>query len=406
MNSNANMQALRIELSKLYHATLQQYLNQGSDTDMEAAWELGRQAMALGLETLDMARIHEIAVASLVLPVYSLATGARLMSRAGLFFAEAITPIEQTHRGAREANIQLNRTVKALNQRTAELADSVAELKQEIIQRQAVETSLRTSEQTSLELLEKSRRMQEELRHLSRQLLSVQEEERRKISRELHDVIAQTLTGINLRLASLKAEAKVSTNELQEKISRTQQLVEESLDIVHRFASELRPTVLDDLGLIPALKSFMKGFLEESGVRVKLHVCAGIEQSGNAVRTVLYRISQEALTNVARHAKASQVEVHIQWHDGIIRMNIQDNGQGFEVDGTLCANKKNRLGLLGMRERVEMVGGTFHVESSPGQPTTVCVEIPCEQELPQTAPAENLKHSITHTHESYQSSVS
>ncbi len=110
-------------------------------------------------------------------------------------------------------------------------------MKQEIIQRKAVEESLRASEQTSIELLEKSRQMQEELRHLSRQLLSVQEEERRKISRELHDVIAQTLTGINVRLAALKAESNGSTTELQEKITSTQRLVEKSVDIVHRFAA-------------------------------------------------------------------------------------------------------------------------------------------------------------------------
>ena len=396
MNSVANMPDKQTELSRLYHAALQDYLNQGPGCDMAPARELGRHAMALGLETLDMARIHEIALFTLVLPKNSPNSRGHLMGRAGLFFAEAITPIEQTHRGAREANTHLNQIVKALSQRSSELADSVAELKQEIIRRKAVEECLKASEQISIELLEKSRRMQEELRHLSRQLLAVQEEERRKISRELHDVIAQTLTGINMRLATLKAEANGSTTELQEKITSTQLLVEKSLDIVHRFASELRPTVLDDLGLIPALKSFLQRFLEDTGVRVSLKVFGGIEQSDADVRTVLYRIVQEALTNVARHAKASQAEVDIQCLEGIIRMEITDNGQGFEVDGTLCANKRNRLGLLGMRERVEMIGGTFCVESAPGHATTVRVEIPPEippaNDLPRNAPSRSLDH--------------
>jgi signal transduction histidine kinase len=379
---------MRTELSRLYHAALQKFLHHDQEVSMESAWALGRHAMALGMETLDVARMHEIALVTLVLPHESSSSRNTLMGRAGLFFAEVITPIEQTHRGAREANAHLNHLVKSLNHRTAELDTSIAELQQEILRRKAVEESLRASEQTSLELLEKSRQMQNELRHLSHQLLSIQEEERRKISRELHDVIAQTLTGINMRLATLKTESNDNLAELQEKITSTQHLVEKSLDIVHRFASALRPTVLDDLGLIPALKTFMQSFLAETGVRVSLKVFAGIEQSSATVRTVLFRIAQEALTNVARHAMASQVAVDIQSHNGTIHMEITDDGQGFEVDGTACANKRDRLGLLGMRERVEMIGGTFCLESAPGQPTTVRVEIPPDNApSPGTPPA-------------------
>ena len=207
-------------------------------------------------------------------------------------------------------------------------------------------------------------------------LLSVQEDERRKISRELHDVIAQTLTGINVRLAALKTESSDSIAKLHKRITSTQRLVEKSVDIVHRFARELRPTVLDDLGLIPALQSFMKGFMEDTGVRVSLKVFAGIEETSGTLRTMLYRVAQEALTNVSRHAKATEVTVCIESLDGSIRMDITDNGQGFDVAGKSNTKKHNRLGLLGMRERVEMVGGTFCVESSPGQATTVRVIIP------------------------------
>ncbi len=365
------------EMSRLYLAALQKYLKDGPQANLEPVRALGRHAMSLGLETLDLARMHEIALVALVLPGYSSSTSDGLMGQAGMFFAEALTPIEETHRGAREANTHLNQMVKALSQRTLELAASVGELKQEIVQRKAVEESLRNSEQTSSRLLEKSRQMQEELRDLSRQLLSAQEEERRKISRELHDVIAQTLTGINVRLAALKGESKDSIKDLQSKISSTQLLVEKSVDIVHRFARELRPALLDDLGLIPALQSFLKSYMEDTGIRVTLTVFAGIEQSDSDIRTVFFRIAQEALTNVARHSKGSRAEVNIQEIEGFIRMEIKDNGQGFEVDGTTQAKtKNNRLGLLGMRERVEMVGGTFCIESAPGQGTTIRVEIP------------------------------
>ncbi len=376
MNSLISMNLKMTELSRLYQLELQQQLAQGVATDLEAARELGRYAMSLGLETLDMARIHEIALVSLVLPTYSARASNSLIGRAGQFFAEAITPIEQTHRGAREANAHLNQIVKALSQRTLELANSVAELKQEILQRQAVEESLRASELTSVKLLEKSKQLQEELRSLSRQLLSVQEEERRKISRELHDVIAQTLTGINVRLAGLKAKSSSTSTELHKQIASTQLMVEKSVDIVHRFARELRPTLLDDLGLIPALEAFLRGFMTDTGIRTSLKVFAAIEDTDGETRTMLYRVAQEALTNVARHANASQVEVRIESLSATIRMEIADNGHGFEVNGNCCAGKPNRLGLLGMRERVEMLGGTFDVESSPGQATTVRVDIP------------------------------
>jgi signal transduction histidine kinase len=361
----------KVELSQLYHAALQRYLRQATGSDLEPARELGRQAVAMGLETLDMARVHEIALVALVLPGYAPNTSSALMGRAGLFFAESITPIEQTHRGAREANAQLNHIVR-------KLARSVETLQGEIVQRNAVEAALRDSEQLSLRLLDKSHQMEESLRSLSRKLLSAQEDERRRISRELHDVIAQTLTGINVRLSILKIGAHADATALADAIASTQHLVEQSIDVVRRFARELRPTMLDDLGLIPALRSFMETFLKDTGVRVSFTVFAGIERCDSAVRTMLYRVALEALTNVARHAKASRVALVIQDVAGGIRMEVTDDGTGFEVDGTASVRRNNRLGLVGMRERVEMTGGTFHIISTPGHPTTIRVEIPSD----------------------------
>jgi PAS domain S-box-containing protein len=269
------------------------------------------------------------------------------------------------------------RQLAAETQRRIEvLATSNQELSLEIAQRKAVEAALKKSERHYTRLLEKSDLMQEQLRQLSRQILSTQEEERREISRELHDVIAQTLTGINVRLAALAKEASVNTTGLDHNIARTQKLVEHSVDIVHRFARELRPAVLDDLGLIPALHTFVKDFSQRTGIHVELKAFAGVEQLDIAKRTVLFRVAQEALTNVNRHAKATQVELNIRELPSGIGMNIRDNGKSFQVDRTLNANAGKRLGLLGMRERVEMVGGTFCVESTPGHGTTVQVEMP------------------------------
>jgi signal transduction histidine kinase len=332
--------------------------------------------MTLGLETLDLARIHEQALIALVLPGCAPGTRDAMIRRAGKFFAEAITPIEKTHRTAREANASLNQMIQTLSQRSVDLAASNRQLTQEIVQRRSVEESLRKSQQHYSRLLEQSRHMQEQLRRLSRQLLSAQEEERKMISRELHDQIAQTLTGINVRLASLKAEATVNTKGLQKKISGTQRLVEQSVDIVHRFARELRPTVLDDLGLIPALHSFMKNFTARTGVRTSLTAFAAVEQLDAAKRTVLFRVAQEALTNVARHAQASRVDVSIQKLRDRVCMRIKDDGKSFSVERALHTNGGKHLGLLGMRERLEMVGGGFAVESAPGKGTTILAQIP------------------------------
>jgi signal transduction histidine kinase len=299
-----------------------------------------------------------------------------MIRRAGTFFAEAITPIEKTHRTARETNSQLNRMIEKLSRRSVDLVASNRQLKQEIAQRKAAEEALRQSEQNSGELLEQSRRMQEQLRLLSRQLLLAQEEERKRISRELHDVVVQTLTSINVRLAALKKEATLNTKGLDRRIARTQELVEHSVKIVHRFARELRPTVLDDLGLIPALHTFMKGFREETGISVSLSAFAAVEQINGDKRTVLYRVAQEALTNAARHSHASRVNVQIDKVNGAICMKIKDNGKGFNKERVLQAKKGKRLGLLGMRERLEMVGGNFSISSVLGKGTTVVAQIP------------------------------
>jgi signal transduction histidine kinase len=363
-------------LSQRYVAALCQHLKQGPQASSQPAQRLGRRAMALGLETLDLARFHEQALITLVLPGYSPNARERMVRRAGTFFAEVITPIEKTHRAAREDNDQLVQLNQSLHQRSVDLTASNRQLQLEILQRKSVEASLRKSEQHYSQLLEQSRHMQEQLRLLSRQLLSAQEEERKMISRELHDQIAQTLTGINIRLAALKTEATLNNKGLEKKISSTQKLVEKSVDIVHRFARELRPTVLDDLGLIPALHSFIKSFAKRTGVRASLTAFAAVERLDTAKRTVLFRVAQEALTNVARHAQASRVEVSIQKLPDCICMKIKDDGKSFNVERAFHANGGKHLGLLGMRERLEMVGGKFVVESSPGKGTTVQAQIP------------------------------
>ena len=221
-------------LSRRYVAALRKHLKQGPQASLQPALRLGRQAAAIGLETLDMARIHEGALATLE------ASSSRdgIIKRAGIFFAEAITPIEQTHRAALKANARLSQLNNTLGRRTVNLAASNRSLKQGIVRRKAVEQALKKSAGHYARLLKKSRRLQQYLQHLTHQILSAQEDKRKKISRELHDEIAQTLLGINVRLLTLKKAAAVNTGGLKKEIASTQRLVKQSVKTMNRFARE------------------------------------------------------------------------------------------------------------------------------------------------------------------------
>jgi signal transduction histidine kinase len=337
---------------------------------------LGKKAIAEGLETLDIANIHGETLVALMPINCTEAVRKKTIKLAGIFFLEVITPIEKTHRAMTEGYALLKVSNESLRQRTIELTASNTSLKVEVAQRKAAEQSLKISERNQRVLLKDARQMQLRLRHLSHQVLSAQEAERKEISRELHDEIVQTLTGINVQLASLKIEAGVSRTKFTKHISYTQQLVEKSVDIVHRFARDLRPTLLDDLGLIPALHAYMKAFTARTGLQVGFTTFAGVEKLNNDKRTVLYRVAQAALVNIAQHAKASVVSVKISDLPQAVLMEVRDNGKSFDVTRILDSRRNKRLGLIGMRERVEMVGGTFHVDSSPGHGTAITSTIP------------------------------
>jgi signal transduction histidine kinase len=371
LNRSANV-------ARRYEAGLRSYLQNASPANLNAAREIGGKAVAAGLNTLGLARLHEKIVGGGMILEGPLAKRAQRIKQAGRFFSAAMIPIEKKHRTAKAAREELEEFAAMLSQRTVELAASSLELRREVTQRRAAEEALKKSERHYSALLEESSRLQDELRGLSRQILSVQEDERKKISRELHDVIAQTLTGINVRLATLKKEARLSTTGLDRNIARTQLLVEQSVDIVHQFARELRPAALDDLGLIPALHSAIKSFSARTGIHTRLTAFSGVEDLDTTRRTVLFRVSQEALNNVSRHAKASRAEVRIEKLSDCIRMTVKDDGRSFNVERALLSKDGKHLGLLGMRERIEMVGGAFAVESAPGFGTTITARIPLD----------------------------
>jgi signal transduction histidine kinase len=221
-------------LSQRYVAALKKHLTQGPRAGVQSAHGLGRQAVAIGLETLDIAKIHEGALATL--EASSSSDG--IIERAEFFFKEAITPIERIHRAALESGVRLSQLNKALGRRAVDLAASNRSLKQSIIRRKSVEEALKKSGGHSRKLLEESRRLQKHLQQLTHQILTAQEDKRKKISRDLQDEIAQTLLGINVRLLTLKKEAALNAEGFKKDIASTQRLVDKSVKTIKRFARE------------------------------------------------------------------------------------------------------------------------------------------------------------------------
>lgn len=376
MNAESNKKNKARKLARKYRSALQRYLRKTTLAKPAPALKLGREAAMLGLDVLELAAIHQDVLIKEVLTIRTARVRNRIVRLAAKFFAEAIVPIEATHRTALENNATLSRLNRELKERARKISASHRKLTAEIARRKAIELDLRKSERHSDGLLRQSRQLQVDLQRLSRGILSTQEEERKRISRELHDLVAQTLTAVNVHLANLKKEAEQNTKGLKKNITRTQKLVERAVDRVHRFARELRPAVLDDLGLIPALRSFAENFARNTGIRVKIKASAKVEALSNTKRTALYRVGQEALTNVAKHAHAGNVTMDIEEVPNAFCMRIQDDGRAFDVEQLLHSGKSRRMGLLGMRERVEMVGGKFKIKSEPGQGTTLVAWIP------------------------------
>lgn len=211
------------------------YLKRGRRDGLQPALTLGRQAAALGLETLELARIHEQALTALGLSK----SKDSLIKRAENFFIEANMPIVEAHRATRQSKNELNRLNGTLDRRTAELAVVNRQLQRGIVRRKGVEAALKKSGQHYAGLLKESLGLQESLRHLTHQVMAAQEDEREKISLELQNEVAQTLLGINVRLLSLKQEARTNTKGLRNEIASTQRLVINSAKFVRTFARKL-----------------------------------------------------------------------------------------------------------------------------------------------------------------------
>jgi signal transduction histidine kinase len=219
--------------------------------------------------------------------------------------------------------------------------------------------------------------MEENLRNLSAQVLSAQEEERKRISRELHDEIGQALTAINVTIAMLKKQV-VSDPLFQRNVAEAEQLLARTMETVHRFARELRPAMLEHLGLQSALRAHILAFTRQTGIKTELishpHLARLDERRGE----VLFRVAQEALNNVFKHAGATSARIEFTSTEDALDMEIGDNGCAFDVGEQLGRKRNGHLGLLGMQERVRLVNGKFSIESASGNGTRVRVKVPLD----------------------------
>jgi signal transduction histidine kinase len=221
-------------------------------------------------------------------------------------------------------------------------------------------------------VLAEARRHQSLSQQLSSQILGAHEAERKRIARELHDDTGQALTSILVRLRLL--ERTVQDEDIRRSIAELRELTSNALDAVRRMAVDLRPAALDDLGLVPALRSYADRFSRHWGVEVEF-TAEGLQRRLPAsVELVLYRVVQEALANVAKHSGAKRAYVSLVRRNNVVTAKVRDDGQGFDEQAVQKAG--GGLGLFGMRERLALVGGSLIIDTMPGSGTLVTARVP------------------------------
>ncbi len=219
-----------------------------------------------------------------------------------------------------------------------------------------------------------------QLRRLSGQVLSAQEDERKRIARELHDVTSGALARVLINIGMYEDLVPDDWTELREKIRATRVLCEQTLENVRQMIFGLRPTLLDDLGLAAAVHWYAKNNLEPADIQVQFETSNDLGRAPATVETALFRIAQEAITNIIRHANATHVNIQLSRTPTHWVFIVQDDGRGFDPRTTAHeSTTDHRWGLFGVHERVALLGGTFNIESATGSGTTLSVEIPIEK---------------------------
>ncbi|MGA2367023.1 MAG: PAS domain S-box protein [Dehalococcoidia bacterium] len=223
------------------------------------------------------------------------------------------------------------------------------------------------------------RRMQNNLRYYLNQITRAQEEERKRISRELHDDTAQALFAISRQMDNFIRDNLTLPEQKRKILQDIRQRIGVTLQGIRRFSQDLRPSIIDDLGLMPAVKWLVKQKSEESGIDILLKITGKEQRLLPEMELILFRIIQEGLNNISKHASASEAEVQVGFEDSRVDVSIVDNGQGFELPQSVGdLSPSGKLGLVGMQERVSLINGSLIIKSEPGKGTEVKVSVPLE----------------------------
>jgi two-component system sensor histidine kinase DegS len=302
------------ELVRLYACALEKHLLHGGEVDLHAGYEIGRRALREGLGVLDMISIHYQAMQGVLGQITLAQLRPKTIQKAAAFLIEAMSPFEMTQRAFAEANAAL------------------------------------------------------------RQLNEALENEAKRIAHALHDEAGQLLAAVYIALDETLRE---SPPHIQTRLESVKRLLDQAEAELRRLSHELCPMVLDDLGLVPALELLAAGVSKRTELRISIQ-SLNVKRLPAPLEVALYRVVQEALNNVSRHAKASSVRIRLHRSDEGLVCWIRDNGVGFNPD--LLSQGRNGLGLRGMRERIQNLGGVFEIKSRKGRGTELHLTVPMENE--------------------------
>jgi signal transduction histidine kinase len=303
------------ELEHSYAGALEEYLAIGGEDALRSAYELGRMALADGWSLLDVAAMHHAVIAPLLQRINSPALLTQELDRAQEFFRESLIPYEMALRGFQDATSALHRLNETL------------------------------------------------------------EQEIHRIAHTVHDEAGQLLFAARLTMSGVAHDVDSSVRGRLQEVGTILDQVENQL---RRLSHELRPTILDDLGLVPALESLADSVSTRAGFSIRIHSPLR-DRYPQKIETAAYRVIQEALANVTKHAAARNVEIHLSRVDGDLHCLIHDDGIGFDAPSVISCTMHGSLGLIGIRERLNAVGGTLQIDSAPGRGTKLQVKIPVEK---------------------------
>jgi signal transduction histidine kinase len=298
----------------LYRACLQEYAASKGEAPLGRAYELGRRALTEQKSLVEMSSLHHQAVLALVRDVENEKQRTELVQASGEFLAECLSPYEMAHRGFQDA-------VNAL-----------------------------------------------------RQLNETLEQEIKRIAYAVHDEAGQLLVAVHLALAELALELPESQ---QAQVTRMKELLNQVEKHLRRYSHELRPTILDDLGWIPAIRFLADGISKRANLPIHIEATVSGRLPG-ALETALYRVIQEGLNNVVKHAKATGVWIRAWKENHVLCCSVRDDGAGFDSSQIRMATGRKGLGLVAMRERVSAIGGTVRIESRPDHGTELSIRLPLE----------------------------